>query len=172
MGKLTTIRTDALDEPVDVFIQRLPLSHHLQNFRSDIPAWLEEIDNSVTTAKCNKFERAEHILKNVGIHTEATYNTYRRELTKSCGKLKAKCAAAHIEAKILHLTRNPFPLGDLINAMINSNGPQNNAVVVATLRARSSITSDLLSIDRICTWIYWTAMQQKGRKVVGKLQKV
>jgi hypothetical protein len=163
MENLRAITRDRLDTLTDGLIQCLSLCHRLQNFRSDIPAWLEEIDNSVTTAKCNKFERAEHILKNFGIHTEATYNTYRRELTKSCGQLKAKCAAAHIEAKNFHLTRNPFPLGDLINAIINSNGPQNNAVVVATFRPRSSITSDLLSIDRICTWIYWTVTQQQKR---------
>jgi hypothetical protein len=37
------------------------------------------------------------------------------------------------------------------------------ADMLAALRARVSITADLLEIDRICTWVNWTAMQQKGR---------
>ena len=45
--------------------------------------------------------------------------------------------------------------------MIASTRVGKNDVMVAALRARSSITADLLFINSICTWIYWTAMQQK-----------
>ena len=80
MGNLRAIRAGALNSLTDGLIQRLPLHHRLQNFRSDIPAWLEEINNSVTTAKCNKFQRSEHILTNFGIHTEVTLTTYHTKL--------------------------------------------------------------------------------------------
>lgn len=171
MGNLTKIRTNALDALTEGMIQRLPLSHRLQNFRSDIPAWLEKINNSVTSARCNKFQRSEHILRNFGIHAEVTLTTYLTKLNQSCGNPRPNAMADHVvEAKILHLTRNPFPLEDLIHAAINSNTRRNNDDMVATLRARSSIRADLLFIDRICTWIYWTAMQQK-KTAAEKLPK-
>jgi hypothetical protein len=36
-----------------------------------------------------------------------------------------------------------------------------NDSIVAALRARSHVTTDLLFIDRICTWVYWTAEQSR-----------
>ena len=100
MGILTAIRVTALDELTPKLIQRLPRNHRLQNFRSDIPDWLEEIDKSVTKAKCNRFARSDHILRNFGIHTETDSHSVMWE-----GQANAQ--AAHTEAKILHFTRNP-----------------------------------------------------------------
>jgi hypothetical protein len=40
---MTTIRVDATDDLTDQLIQRLPPTHRLLNFRSDLPGWLEEI---------------------------------------------------------------------------------------------------------------------------------
>jgi len=170
MGKVRAIKLTALDELTAKLIQRLPRNHRLQNFRSDIPAWLEETDRSVTTAKCNKFARSAHILRNFGIHTEVTFTTYHRTLIQSCGKTKHNAQAAHNEAKILHFTRNPLPIGDIIHAMINSRNNRDNTDMVAALRASEHIAGDLLEINRICTWVYWTAMQQL-KKLAEKLPK-
>ena len=83
MENLRSITRDRLDTLTDGLIQCLSLCHRLQNFRSDIPAWLAEIDNSVTAAQCNKFQRAEHILTKFGIHTEMTHAAYRTKLNQS-----------------------------------------------------------------------------------------
>jgi len=90
------------------------------------------------------------------------HSKYRRKLIQSCGKAKPNAQAAHNDAKRLHLTRNACPIGEMIQAAFKSaNGGM--ADMLAALRARVSITADLLEIDRICTWVNWTAMQQKGR---------
>jgi len=69
------------------------------------------------------------------------------------------------DAKILHLihlsTRNPFPIGEMIHAWITSHRLGGTPDMRAALRARESITADLQEIDRICTWVYWTAMQEE-----------
>ena len=160
-GNLTDIRTDALDALTDGLIQRLPPSHRLRKFCSDIPAWLEERDKSAKEAKCNMFIRSAHRLANFGIHTALTFNTCRMQLNKSCEKAKGSAMTGHIEAKILHLTRNPFPIEDIIHAAINSKTNINMDFMVAALRAHSNTTTDLLCIDRICTWTYWTVTQQQ-----------
>ncbi len=164
MGKLTSVRTDSTDDLTAKLIQRLPRNHRLHNFSSDIRAWLEEVDKSSTRAKCNKLQRSAYILSNFGIHTESTLQTYRRELVQSCGKAKPNAQAAHNDAKILHLTRNPFPIGDLIQDLMQSRKIGGNTDMLAALRARESIAADLLLTDRICTWIYWTAMQHAYRR--------
>ena len=161
MENLCVITTDRLDTLTDGLIQCLSLCHRLQNFRYDIPAWLVEIDNFVTAAQCNKFQRGEHILTKFGIHTEIITVTYHTQLNQSCGKAKPNSAADHIKAKIGHLKRNAFPLEDLINKLAKSTSNRSNDGMLTVVRSLSSITPDLLFIDRICTYIYWTVMLQK-----------
>ena len=88
------------------------------------------------------------------------HSKYRRKLIQSCGKAKPNAQAAQNDAKRLHLTRNACPIGEMIQAAFKSaNGGM--ADMLAALRARVSITADLLEIDRICTWVYWTVQQQR-----------
>jgi len=42
--------------------------------------------------------------------------------------------------------------------------------MLEALRARENITPDLLEIDRISTWVYWTAIQEQ-KKLAEKLPK-
>ena len=111
MENLRSITRDRLDTLTDGLIQCLSLCHRLQNFRSDIPAWLAEIDNSVTAVQCNKFQRGEHILTKFGIHTEIITATYHTQLNQSSGKANPNTETDHIKAKIGHLksfsTRGP-----------------------------------------------------------------
>jgi hypothetical protein len=114
MGNMTAVRVDAIDELTDRLIQSLPPTHRLHNFRSDIPARLAEIDESVNKARCNKFERSEHILTNFGIHAQLVFNPYRVQLNKSCAKARNETMADQIQAKFVHVTLHPFPLEDRI----------------------------------------------------------
>ena len=84
MGNMTAVRVDVIDELSDRLIQSLPPTHRLHNFRSDIPAWLAEINESINKARCNLFERSEHILTNFGIHAQLVFNPYHVQLNKSC----------------------------------------------------------------------------------------
>jgi hypothetical protein len=124
---------------------------------------LAETDESVNTARCNKFERAEHILTNFGIHGQTVFNPYRVQLNKSCAKKKKETMADHIQAKFVHLTLHPLKLEDRIHELSGTTGPRSNVSLLAALRARSYLTKDLLLIDRISTWVYWTAYQQQKR---------
>jgi len=161
-ARMTTIRVDAVDELTDRLIESLPPTHRLHNFRSDIPAWLEEIDESVNKARCNKFERSEHMLTNFGIHAQPVFVAYRVQLNKACVKARNE-TMDHIQAKFVHLTRHPFPLEDRIHELVQSNSARSNDSIVAAIRARSHICEHLLFIDRICTWVYWTAEQHAKR---------
>ena len=49
--------------------------------------------------------------------------------------------------------------------------PVDPDAMLAAVRARSSITPDLLFIDRICTYIYWTATKQKNKAAAAQLPK-
>jgi hypothetical protein len=164
MGNLTAVRFDAIDELSDRLIQSLPPTHRLHNFRSDIPAWLAEIDESINKARCNKFERAEHILTNFGIHSQTVFTPYRIQLNKSCAKKRNETMADHIQAKFVHLTLHPLKLEDRIHELCHTNGARSNDSLLAALRARSYLTKDLLLIDRISTWVYWTVYQQQKRE--------
>ena len=163
MGNMNAVRVDAIDELSDRLIQSLPPTHRLHNFRSDIPAWLAEIDESINKARCNKFERAEHILTNFGIHAQLVFSPYRIQLNKSCARKKNETLADQIQAKFVHLTLHPLKLEDRIHELIHTNGTRSNDSLVAALRSRSYLTTDLLLIDRISTWVYWTADQQRKR---------
>jgi hypothetical protein len=164
MGNMNAVRVDAIDELSDRLIQSLPPTHRLHNFRSDIPAWLAEIDESINKAKCNKFERAEDILTNFGIHAQLVFSPYRIQLNKSCAKKRNETMADHIQAKFVHLTLHPLKLEDRIHELCHTNGARSNDSLLAALRARSYLTKDLLLIDRISTWVYWTVYQQQKRE--------
>jgi len=158
---LTAIRVDAIDDLMGQLIQLLPPTHRLQNFRSDLPGWLQEIEKSVQKAKCNRFQRSTHILKNFSIHGKDTFHPYRIELNKSCAKTSSETLARQILAKIEHLTRHPFPLKDRIDELMKSNSARCNDALVATIASSS---------PKICSSKTGSARGYIGRRQRGQIE--
>ena len=161
MDELTVIRAVVVDELMTRLIQRLPRNHRLANVPCDIPVWFQEIDKSVTTVKYSTFARPVHVLSNFGIHTQTNFNVYHHNLKQKSGKGKCITQAESLETTIVYVVREPLPIGDIIHTLIT--GRKSNTDMVTALRARERITTELLEVDRICTWVYWTVMHQPKR---------
>jgi hypothetical protein len=163
MGTLTAIRVASVDQLTAKLIQRLPPDHRLLNFRSHIPTWLEEINNSASRAADNKqTTRPAHLLRNFGIYPKTTYETYRAALQLSVGKSKRNAQAANIQDKFDYITRHTLPIGDMIQTTKTSSRDstrmrtrmEGSEGMLAALTGREHRTADEHETDRICAWIY------------------
>ncbi len=137
MHMVTEAKIDAIDDLRGSLIGLLPQTHLRYVLRSDISAWLEQIDASTAAPGCSQTTKSPHTLANFGIYDEKTMKKYRTHCKQCCRPSNSSTAAVKTLAKLSFITQTALPIRDMMKTMTKTSekDPRSRGRLAATQAA-------------------------------------